>query len=112
MGRKKKDPELQYHAELPKRKPRTAEGMEKLVAGMAYDYVMWKIANGTATSQETVEAMRWGSTKARLERRILKKQERLLKAKTEALIAAKNDEELYTKAMEAMKSYGSFDIVE
>lgn len=111
MGRKKKDPELQYHAELPKRKPRTAEGMERLVAGMAYDYVMWKIANGTATSQETVEAMRWGSTKSRLERRILKKQEKLLKAKTDAIVAAKNDEAAYTRAMEAMKSYGSFDII-
>ena len=77
---------------------------------MAYDLVEQRIANGTATSQETVEFLRRGSTKARLEKRILKKQEKLLDAKTEAITAAKRDEEAYTRAMEAMKSYGSFNI--
>jgi formiminotetrahydrofolate cyclodeaminase len=54
--------------------------------------------------------LRRGSTKARLEKRILKKQEKLLAAKTEAITAAKRDEEAYNRAMEAMKSYGAFDI--
>lgn len=112
MGRKKKDPELQIHIEPPKRKARTLEGREKQLIQMAYDLVEQRIANGTATSQETVEFLRRGSVKAQLEKRILKKQEKLLKVKTEAIVAAKNDEAAYTKAMDAMKSYGSFDIVD
>ena len=110
MGRKKKDPELQIHIDPPKRKARTLEARENQLIKMAYDLVEQRIANGTATSQETVEFLRRGSTKARLEKRILKKQEKLLAAKTEAITAAKRDEEAYTRAMEAMKSYGAFDI--
>jgi predicted nucleic acid-binding protein len=110
MGRRKKDPELQIHVEPPKRKAKTLEARENQLIKMAYDLVEQRIANNTATSQETVEFLRRGSTKARLEKRILKKQEKLLAAKTEAITAAKRDEEAYNRAMEAMKSYGAFDI--
>lgn len=110
MGRKKKDPELQIHVSRPARRARTLEGRENQLIQMAYDLVEQRIANGTATSQETVEFLRRGSTKAILEKRILKKQEKLLDAKTEAIIAEKRDEEAYNRAMEAMKSYGAFDI--
>jgi hypothetical protein len=48
-----------------------------------------------------------GSLKGKLEKEILEREKQLLEAKTAQIESQKNVEELYAKAIEAMKSYGS-----
>lgn len=83
----------------------TAEGMENELISMAYELVAQRIQDGTATSAETVHFLKMGSTKERYERERLKKELELMQAKTEALQSAKRVEELYNKAIEAMRDY-------
>lgn len=92
----------------PRRKSppaRTPEGREEQLASYAMDLVEERLLNGTASSQETTHFLKAVSTKARLENEILELQRELVKAKTEALRAEKNREEMFTKAISAMKMY-------
>lgn len=91
-----------------KRKPRpalTPEARENQLISMAYDLVEQRLLDGTATSQETTHFLKLGSTKARLEMEKLQKENNLLVAKKDALDSSKRVEELYTNALEAMKTY-------
>lgn len=91
-----------------KRKPRpalTPEARENQLISMAYDLVEQRLLDGTATSQETTHFLKLGSTKARLEMEKLEKENNLLVAKKDALDSSKRIEELYSNALEAMKTY-------
>ena len=113
MGRRKKvqieDMPLAEISDIssePKRKRvKSLERREDQLINLAYDLVEERIRNGTATSQETVEFLRRGSTKARLEKQIMEENVKYLKAKTEAMESAKKVEELYSEAMVAFRSY-------
>lgn len=87
------------------RRARSLEKREDQLIALAYDLVEQRMRNGTATSQETVEFLRRGSTKARLEKEIMQEQVKLTKAKTEAYESAKRIEASYAEAMEAFRSY-------
>lgn len=92
----------------PARKMRpalTPEARENQLISLAYDLVEERLRNGTATSQETTHFLKLGSTKDRIEKEILEKQKELISAKTEALQSAKRIEELYAKAIQAMRRY-------
>ncbi len=87
----------------------TMEGRENQMIALAMDLVEKRLREGTATSQETVHFLKLGSSKERLEQRMLENQIELAKAKTENLKTMEHIEELYTSAMNAMKSYnGSY----
>lgn len=92
--------------ELRKVRPATTpEARENQLISMAYDLVEQRLLNGTATSQETTHFLKMGSYKARLEAEKLKKENELLKAKTEAIQSSKRIEELYSEAIFAMRDY-------
>lgn len=83
----------------------TPEAHENQMISLAMDLVEKRLREGTATSQETVHFLRLASSKARIEKEILEMQKDLIEAKTESLQAAKRIEELYTNALDAMRSY-------
>lgn len=83
----------------------TPEGREKQLIALAMDATERRIRNGTATAQELVYFLKAGSPSTKHEREILKKQEELITAKTDALKSQKRVEELYAKALSAMKKY-------
>jgi hypothetical protein len=83
----------------------TPEARENQLISMAYDLVEQRLLDGTATSQETTHFLKMGSLKARLEAEKLQKENELLLAKTEAIQSSKRIEELYSKAILAMKNY-------
>lgn len=89
----------------PLRPALTPEARENQLISLAVDLVEKRLMEGTASSQETTHFLKLATQKARLEREILEKQKELITAKTEALRSAKETEELYTKAIEAMKHY-------
>lgn len=91
---------------IVKRPPATTpEGREQQLIALAMDAVEKRIINGTASAQELVHFIKAGSPTAKLERKILEKQEELLVAKTSAIESQKKVEELYANALSAMRSY-------
>lgn len=110
MGRRKKVPTetvpVPENSSSPiRRKARSLERREDQLIALAYDLVEERIRNGTATSAETVEFLKRGSTKARLEKEIMEEQKKYMRAKTEAMESAKKIEALYSEAMTAFRSY-------
>lgn len=83
----------------------TPEARENQMIALAVDLVEQRLLDGTASSQETTHFLKLGSMKNRLEMEKLQEENRLLKAKTEALQSAKRVEELYSEAIKAMRRY-------
>lgn len=83
----------------------TPEGRENQMISLAVDLAEKQLREGTASSQVITHYLKLGSTKERIEKEILERQKELIVAKTEAIQSSKNVEELYIKALEAMKSY-------
>ena len=83
----------------------TTEARENELVSLAIDLAEKQLTEGTASSSVIVHYLKLGSTKERLEKEKLQKENELLKAKTEALQSAKRVEELYENALKAMKLY-------
>ena len=81
------------------------EARENQLIALATDLVEQRLLDGTASSQETTYFLKQGSVKTRYEIEKLKEENALLKAKTESIQSQKNIEELYNKAIKALKSY-------
>lgn len=93
--------------ETPKSLPPalTLEGRENQLIALAMDLAERRMLEGTASSQEVTHFLKLGSSKAVLERDRLREENKLLRAKTEALQAQRSNEELLSKALKALKSY-------
>ena len=83
----------------------TPEARENQMISLAVDLAEKQLMEGTASSQVITHYLKLGSTKERLEKEKLEEENKLLKAKTEALQSAKRVEELYADAISAMKRY-------
>lgn len=83
----------------------TAEGREKQMISLAIDCAEKQLREGTASSQVITHYLKLASTKNLLEMEKLKKENELLKAKTDAIKSAKSQEELYAKAIAAIRRY-------
>ena len=83
----------------------TPEGRENQLISLAIDLAEKQLSEGTASSQVITHYLKRGSTKERLEKEKLEKENELLKARTESLQSAKRVEELYKEALNAMKRY-------
>ena len=81
------------------------EARENQLIALAVDLVEKRLLDGSASSQETTHFLKLGSTKNRLEMEKLEEENRLLKARTEALQSQKRYEELVTEAIKAMQIY-------
>lgn len=87
----------------------TVEGRENQLIAAAYDLAEKRILEGTASSQELTYFLKAGSSKAKLELEKLRKENELLRAKTEALEAQVSNEALLEKALRAFRSYRGED---
>lgn len=87
----------------------TPEAQESQMISLAMDLVKQRLLDGTASSQETTHFLKLGSSKAVLERDKLLEENKLLKAKTEALQSQQRTEELIANAMKAFKSYNGYN---
>lgn len=87
----------------------TPEARENQLISLAMDLAEQQLRDGTASSQVITEFLKRGSTKAQIEKELLEKQRDLASAKTESLKSQARIEELYAKAMAAMKRYNGED---
>lgn len=85
----------------------TPEARESQLISLAYDLVEERLLDGTATSQETTYFLKLASSKdrTRLENEKLIEENKLLRAKTEAVQSEKKNEEFYGKVLAALKKY-------
>lgn len=85
---------------------RTPETRENQLINAAVDLAEKQLSDGTASAQVITHYLKLGTTRERLEKEKLMNENKLLKAKTEALQSVKHIEELYENAIIAMRSYG------
>ena len=83
----------------------TPEARENQLISLAVDLAEKQLQEGTASSQVITHYLKLGSTKERLEKEKLAEENKLLRARTEALQSAKKQEELFEQAIKAMRRY-------
>lgn len=89
----------------PMRPAITPEAREIQLISLATDLAEQQLRDGTASSQVVTHYLKLGSTKERLEMERLQEENKLLRAKTEAIESAKDIKVLYEEALQAMRSY-------
>ena len=99
----------EFFEDEPLRPALTTEAREIELSALAHDAIEERIRNGNASAQELLYFAKVGSTKERLERKILETQNELMQAKREALEAQQRVEELYANAIKAMSVYQGRD---
>jgi hypothetical protein len=99
---------LKRDVDQPKRRSppaTTPEARENQLIALAVDLAEKQLSAGTASSQVITHYLKLGSTREDLEKEKLKKENELLRAKTDAIRSQKEIEKLYANALNAMKSY-------
>lgn len=96
--------------ELPPLRPALSpEARENQMISLAMDLVEKRLREGTASSAETTHFLKLATVKSELEKAKLEEENKLLRAKTETLKAAKDNAELYKQAIRAMREYSGLD---
>ena len=81
------------------------EAYENRLILKSYKAVEKRIDSGEATAAELVHFLRQGSIREQLELEKMKKENELLKAKTESIASQKEVKELYAEAISAFRRY-------
>lgn len=91
----------------------TPEAREQQLISLAVDLAEQQLLDGTASSQVLTHYLKLGSLREKLEREKLEEENKLLRAKVDAIKSAEKQEELYAQALRAMSRYsGKGDIVD
>ena len=91
---------------IPMKRPALSpEARENQLIAYAVDLAEKQLREGTASSQVITHYLKLGSSKERLEREKLERENELLRAKAENLQSAQRSEEIYMKALQAMRRY-------
>ena len=81
------------------------EAFENRLINKAYKAVEKRIDSGEATAAELVHFLRQGSIREQLELEKMKKENKLLEAKTESIASQAEIKELYSDAINAFRKY-------
>ena len=93
-------------AERRKMRPAiTPEAEENRMISLATKLAEKQLLDGSASSQVITHYLKLGTMKAQLEKEKLERENELLRAKTANLESAKRIEELYAKAISAVRTY-------
>lgn len=111
MGRKKRNADLDSNEldfigktyDLPAYE--SEEALENAMISAATRLAYQQLMDGTASSQVITHYLKLGSTKERIEQDILRKQAKLIDAKTESIKDQKKSEKLYQDALNAFRTY-------
>lgn len=84
------------------------EARENELIEAAVNLAEKQLLDGTASPSVITHYLKLASSRERLQKEKLERENAVLKAKAEAYESNKRTEELYSKAIEAMKSYSGF----
>lgn len=103
VGRKKQP---EFSNDLPQMPVfESEEALENAMISQATRLAWQQLCDGTASSQVITHYLKLGSTKERIEQDILRKQAKLIDAKTESIKDQKKSEKLYQDALNAFRTY-------
>ncbi len=91
--------------ELNPKKALDPEARENQLISYATNLAEKQLREGTASSQVIVHYLKLGSSKEKLEKKLLEEQVKLAEAKTEHIQSMQKIEELYSDAIKAMRRY-------
>lgn len=83
----------------------TPEGREDQMIAYAINLAEEQLRNGTASSQVITHYLKLGSMRERMEKKKLQEEIKLLEAKTEAIKADREKNDLYAQVIEAIRTY-------
>lgn len=83
----------------------TPDAEENQCIAMAYNLVKQRLADGSASSQETTHFLKMGSSKTRREIERLEEENKLLRARTKQIEDEKDMKQMYLDAIKAITSY-------
>lgn len=83
----------------------TPEARENQMISLAIDLAEQQLREGTASSQVITHFLKLGSSREKLEQEKLRKDQELIEAKKENLRSNQVQQELYDKAINAMRRY-------
>lgn len=99
--------------ESPRRPPGTTiDARERQLIAAAVDLAEKQIRDGTASATVITHYLKLGSSREILEQERIRHDNELLKAKAEMMASQKKVEEMYAKALVAMKSYSGQELDE
>ena len=84
------------------------EAKENQMISLAMDAAEKQLRDGTASSQVIVHFLKLATAKAELEKEKLIEENKLLRAKTEAIENAKEVKVIYENALKAMRNYAGY----
>jgi hypothetical protein len=90
----------------------TPEDNEDQAIALAYDLAKQQLYDGTASSQVIHHFLKMGSTREKLERQKMLKENDLLGARVKQIESAEKNEILYKNALDAMRRYNGQDVDE
>lgn len=100
----------QSKSEVKSRPALSVEARESQLIALAEDLAEQQLRDGTASSQLITHYLKLGSTRERLEKRLLAEQVELASAKKENYRSQARQDEMYEAALKAMKRYnGDFE---
>lgn len=91
---------------------KTPEERENRMISLATNLAERQLEEGTATAQVITHFLKLGSTREKLEQEKLRRENELLETKAELMASAKRVEELYSTALDAMRSYAGMAVAE
>lgn len=108
--RRAKEPE---DSSRRRRRPATTpEASENEMIALSVDLAKKQLREGTASAQVISHYLKLGSSRERLEQEQLARKNALLEVQKDAIASAQRVEDLYAKALDAMRSYAGQPIVE
>lgn len=100
--RRRKEPEEPITRQRPVTTP---AARERQLVNLAMDLAERQLADGSASAQVISHYLKLGSSREMLEQERLERENELLQVRAEAIASQKKVEELYTKALDAMRAY-------
>lgn len=92
------------------RPPLSPENREIYMSSLAMDLAEQQLRDGTASSQVITHYLKLGSMRHKEEMEKLRRENELLRAKTESINSSKRSEEMMEKAIAAFKGYQGIGI--
>lgn len=90
----------------PRRPPATTpEARENQMVALAFDLAEKQMIEGNASAQVITHFLKFGSQRAKLEEEKLRHENHLLATRAEQIASSARMEELYSKAIDAMREY-------
>lgn len=105
MGRAKKPEPTRPSTRRKLPRAMSPEARENQMISLAMDLAEKQLMEGTASAQVITHYLKLGTMKEKLEQKDLQEKIKLTAAKTESYESSKRIEELYGKAIDAMRKY-------